>query len=106
MIVILSAKFIEYFTGHVFKIIPLKEDEVSGEDVHLSEYIDSVVIEATGALATFKELANDTDFLTVVNILNYLNNNEVSEGVCKRETFKMLGLLNAIALRMGGETNA
>lgn len=51
---------------------------------------------------TFEELANNMDFITVVNIINYLNNNEVSEEVCKREVFKALRLLN----RIGGEANA
>lgn len=96
--------FIERFTGHVFKIIPLKECESSGAygDIHLSEYIDSVAIEANGALTTFDGLANNMDFITVVNILNYLNKNEVSEDVCRREVLKALSLLNKI----GGATNA
>lgn len=96
--------FIDRFTGHVFKIIPLKECENSGghEDIHLREYIDSVAIEANGALTTFDELTNNMDFITVVNILNYLNKNEVSEEVCRREVLKALSLLNKI----GGAVNA
>lgn len=104
MITIIPHIFIERFTGHVFKIMPLKECEASdsGENVHLSEYINSVAIEANGALTTFEELANNMDFITVVNIINYLNNNEVSEEVCRREVFKALHLLN----RIGGEPHA
>lgn len=105
MVAILLANFIKYFTGHIFKIIPLKEEECSGGTVHLSEYISSVTVEALGALETFSELSGDADFITVVNILNYLNNHTVSERVCKRETFKMLASLNAISQRVGGGKN-
>ena len=100
MIIIKLKTFVNRFTGHVYKIIPLKEYDVLGvgEDIHLSEYINSVTIEATGALTTFDKLADNMDFITVVNILNYLNENEV----CKREVFKALALLNKI----GGGRNA
>lgn len=104
MIIIKLKTFVNRFTGHVYKIIPLKEYDVLGigEDIHLPEYINSVTIEATGALTTFDKLADNMDFITVVNILNYLNENEVSEEVCKREVFKALTLLNKI----GGGRNA
>lgn len=104
MIIIKLKTFINRFTGHVYKIIPLKEYETidAEEGIHLSEYIDSVAIEAKGALTTFDKLADNMDFVTVVNILNYLNENEVSEEVCKREVFKALNLLN----RIGGGRRA
>lgn len=101
----LTENFIECFTGHIFKIIPLKEAECNGENVHLLDYINGIAIEALGAMTTFKELSIDPDFITVINILNYLKEHDVSERVCKREAFKMLAALNAISRRLDGDAD-
>lgn len=94
--------FINVLTGHVYKIIPLKEEELRGDEVFLAEYIDSLSVEVLGALSTYEVLESDPDYTTVRNIINYLNTHEFSLGVCKREVFKALKHLNLISDRLGG----
>lgn len=95
--------FIRGLTGRVFKILPLTEEALSGEDVHLSDYLESCALDMVGALETFPELRDFEEYVTVLNIVQYMRNNEVTQEVCKREVFKALGLLNAIEGKLGGD---
>lgn len=97
--------FIHSLTGRVFKILPLKEDSDAGVNTHLGEYIGSVVRDAVGALSTFPQLQTSEEYISVVNTLQYLNEQGVSHAVCKQEVFKMLKLLNTIEKRLGGDSN-
>ena len=85
--------FLDSLTGKIFKILPLKEKKDNGVAVHLEEYLESLLIEISGAYNTFPELSKSVDYLTIVNIMEYLSQNEVSKRVCKREIFKMIDLI-------------
>lgn len=93
--------FLKSLTGKIFKILPLKEKSDSGIAVHLEEYLESLLIEIIGACETFQELNNSSDFLTIVNTMQYLSQNEISGRVCKREVFKMIGLIEKIKKQEG-----
>ena len=94
--------FIRGLTGRIFKILPLKEEMDSGNDVHLNEYISSLVRDASGALETFPQLKEMEEYITVVNTLQYISLNEIDHAVCKQEVFKMLRILNQIEAYQGG----
>ena len=93
--------FLNSLTGKIFKILPLKEKNDDGYAVHLEDYLDSLLIEIVGACDTFQELENSTEFLAVVNTMQYISQNDVSVKVCKREVFKMIGLVNKINAQGG-----
>lgn len=95
--------FIHSLIGKIYKILPLKEELDMGQDVHLSEYISSLLLDFAGALESFPELSTFTEFITIVNILQYLNTHHFDHRTCKREVFKMISLLEKIEERMGGE---
>lgn len=59
--------------GDIFKILPMKEAEINGANNHLEEYIESLIINLTGATKTFPDLALQKQFLYVLNNLQYLN---------------------------------
>lgn len=84
--------FLKKIKNDIFKILPLKEESNNG----LIDYIDSVSIQLNGAIHTYPFLSEDIDYLTVVNIVNYLKNNDFSIKQCKREVFKCLDILNKI----------
>ena len=85
--------FLKKIKNDIFKILPLKEESNSG----LSDYIDSVSVQLNGAIHTYPFLSEDTDYLTVINVINYLKNNDFSTKQCKREVFKCLDVLTKIA---------
>ena len=94
--------FIKSLTGKIYKILPMKEDELKGKTVHLNEYINSLSIEIIGATKTFPELVNEDGYISIINIINFMNNNEFDFKICKREVFKMLNYLNYLESQIGG----
>lgn len=98
--------FIHGLTGRVFKVLPLMEETLAGHDVHLDEYLDSCVLDMMGALDTFPELQGFAEYVTILNIVQYMAHNNMTQETCKREVFKALGLLNAIERKLGGDCDA
>lgn len=93
--------YIHALTGRVFKLLTIKEKETCGVVAYLSDYIDSLIIDMTGALSTFPALGDDVNYITVVNIVNYLKDNDIQYKQYKREVFKALKLLNGIEDSVG-----
>ena len=93
--------FLNSLTGKIFKILPLKEKYNDGYAVHLEDYLDSLLIEILGACDTFLELSKSPDYLTIINTMQYISQNDVSVRVCKREVFKMIELVNKINKKGG-----
>lgn len=89
-------EYLTHLIGSIFKILPLKEDSDSGIDVGLKDYIDSVVIQVVGGRMTYSSLADNVDYTTVVNTINYLNANEFTHKQCRREVFKCINLLQTL----------
>lgn len=81
--------FLNNMVGKIFKILPLKEENNLG----FNDYVDSILVQLVGATKTFEELENNQDFLTVINIIQYINNNKCSNKQCKREVFKCLDII-------------
>ena len=69
--------YLKEITGDVFKLLPMKEDELKGVDNHLREYLESLTVNMNGALKTYPELVNEKEYLYVINNLNYIYTNEV-----------------------------
>ena len=95
--------YLDAITGRVFKILPMKEQELRGFDVYLRDYLSSLAIEMVGASTTFDCLGIDADYIAVVNTVNGLASADSDVVQIKREVFKALNLLNKIAGRFGGE---
>jgi hypothetical protein len=69
--------------GDVFKLLPMKEDERNGVENYLSKYLNGLKITITGAISTYPCLANDKEYLYIINNLNYIADNNV-EFTCWR----------------------
>lgn len=95
--------YLDAITGRVFKILPMKEQELRGFSVFLSDYLSSLAIEMVGASMTFDCLGIDPDYIAVVNTVNGLAKTDSDVCQIKREVFKALNLLNRISGRFGGE---
>lgn len=88
--------FIRGLTGRIFKMLPLREEADTGEQVYLTEYVDSLARDVIGAMTTFPELAEFPEYITVVNTIQYLNTVESDFSVFRKEVFHMLAVLNGI----------
>ena len=98
--------FIRGLTGRVFKVLPLREAELAGETAYLDTYLESLVRDMMGATDTFPELREMPEYITTLNIMQFMEHNDVTQEVCKQEVFKALRLLNTIERKLGGENHA
>lgn len=88
--------FIRGLTGRIFKMLPLREEADQGNQVYLSEYMESLARDVIGAMTTFPELTEFPEYVTVVNTLQFLNTNDSEFAVFRKEVFHMLAVLNGI----------
>lgn len=63
----------------VFKLLPMKESELQGAENHLNAYIERILFCASGALKTFPILTTKTEYIRVLNMLEYLYEHQ---GIC------------------------
>lgn len=94
--------FLKLLTGRIYKILPMREQQLAGETVYLECYLCTLSLELQGACRTFPALSDDADYITIVNTINGLDD-AANVAVVKRETFKMLNLLDHIKHRYGGD---
>ena len=87
-------KFLNSRIGKLYKILPLYEASQENAKV----YIKSLKRELMGSTHTFEELAENVDFLSLINILNYLayEQEDYSCYELRSEVFKSISLLNSI----------
>lgn len=79
-----------------FKILPIREN---GEDT-LPVYIKSLQSELLGCKELICELNNDSNFLTLVSILQYLRDNpDCPVPDVKREVFRAIAICNKMKAR-------
>ena len=46
------------------------------------------------------------EFVTTLNIVQFLKHNDITQEICKQEVFKALRLLNSIERKLGGGNHA
>lgn len=98
--------FVHSLIGKIYKILPLKEEADRGQDVHLHEYLCSLLRDLAGACDTFPELEMSPEYITILNTIQYLSSNEFGHKACKQEVFKMIELLTCLEKHLGGEDDA
>lgn len=94
-----ASSYVHRLTGKVFKLLPMKDEELLGENVYLNVYLGSLRKEIAGAMQTFPVLADDFDYVTVANTANYIAENAIAPADFSREVRKMLRLLNNVEAR-------
>lgn len=89
--------------GHIYKLVPLREELGGWSNTDFIAYIESLLIEVYGSLATFPELGQCAGYIGVVNTLQYMKTHEMSEKVCRREVFKAIRGLDYTIRKVGGQ---
>ena len=93
--------FLSSLRGDVFKLLPMKESEMSGLNNHMSEYI----INLTGAMKTFPILASQKQYLYVVNNLQYINSHSVDFKQWRKIILNSTRNIDNLCVLYGGETD-
>ena len=98
----LLQKYFKYLINSFYKILPMREKE----DTTLSTYMCSLRRELLGCKSLIPQLAEDTSYLTLLSILQYLIDNSSEEvPVVKREVFHAINIcskLEVIYAKGGG----
>ncbi len=88
----LLVNYLKSSINSLYKILPLKEE--NNEDLVI--YMSSLRINFIGIQYNYPQLKYNADFLSVINILSYLINNDFDIKICKREVFKSIRLIQKI----------
>lgn len=84
--------YFKYMIGKIYKILPMKEEGCQT----LTTYLESLKVEMTGSYSLYRQLIEEPQFMSALNIIEYLIDNDVSNEVCKREVFKAIRHIEAI----------
>lgn len=88
----LEVSYIKSLIPKTFKILHIKEKQPDT----LYDYVDSFRVELIGSQKSFEELKTDTNFQSLINIINYFCDNELEHKKIRREVFKCIDLINKI----------
>jgi len=84
--------YLKTLIDKVYKILPMKEE--NSETLHC--YLTGLIHEMVGAYQLHAKLADEPRFLSVINIVKYLESNDYDVATCKREVFKAIRLIQNI----------
>lgn len=78
--------YFQYMIGKIYKILPMKEEDCKT----LTSYLESLKVEMIGSYGLYRQLVEEPQFMSALNIVEYLIDNEFDTAVCKREVFKAI----------------
>ena len=79
--------------NHFFKILPMRENN----EESLTIYMQSLQVELLGCKGLVTAINNDSNYLTILSILQYLiDNPDCSVSEVKREVFRAISICNKL----------
>lgn len=84
--------YFKYMIGKIYKILPMKEEGCKT----LTTYLESLRAEMIGSYKLYRQLIEEPQFMSALNIIEYLIDGEYDVTVCKREVFKAIRNIESI----------
>lgn len=88
----LFQNYIGSLVNQFFKILPIRENE----EPTLREYMKNLQIELLGSKGLIAELNNDSQYLTLISILQYMIDNDCDIPTTKSQVFKAISICNRL----------
>ena len=86
--------------NHLFKILPMRENN----EESLSTYMQSLQVELLGCKGFIPIINDDSNYLTILSILQYLiDNPSCSISEVRREVFRAISICNKLQARFLSE---
>lgn len=85
-------RYFKFLINKVYKILPMKEEKCDT----LKQYLESLQVELIGNSELLEFLVDEPQFISLLNIIQYLISCEYDNQVCKREVFKAIKLIENI----------
>lgn len=89
--------YLHSLTPKIFKVLPMYEEADPG----LSVYLERLLAELRGSTFTFPSLAGNSQYIAILNNLNYLLHYEYTKEECRRLVFDSISLVEKVN-RSGG----
>ena len=86
------ANYFDKLTNQFFKILPIKEEC----NESFNEYLNSLQVEMAGLGGLMQFIQNDSRYLSLLAILEYLQDNTCSTAVVRREVFKAIRICDKL----------
>ena len=87
------ANYFNFLIGRVWKILPMWEED----NKDLQSYMESLQRELIGNMNLVEELKYDGYFITLLNKLEYLINEEYTNDICRKEVFECIDIVEKIS---------
>ena len=84
--------YFDFLINKTYKILPMKEEN----SLTLKSYLESYQRELIGNKELVGVLVYEPQFITVLNIIQFLISEEYTNEVCKKEVFKCIRILQKI----------
>lgn len=91
------ANYFEFLIGRVWKILPMSEEE----NIHLKGYMESLQRELIGNMNLVEDLKYDGYFITLLNKIEYLINEEYTHEICRKEVLEAVAIVKKLQKRYG-----
>lgn len=89
------ANYFKFLIGRVWKILPMKEEG----NKYLKRYMESLQRELIGNMNLVEELKYDGYFITLLNKIEFLINENYDHSICRKEVFECIELVKVIRER-------
>lgn len=87
------SNYLDFLVGRVWKILPMTEEDSK----HLKEYMESLQRELIGNMNLIEDLKYDGYFITLLNKIEYLINEDYTHEVCRKEVFECVDIVKKIS---------
>lgn len=89
--------YLDFLVGKVWKILPMTEEDNSD----LQSYMEGLQRELIGNMNLVEDLKSDGYFITLLNKIEYLINEEYSHKICRKEVFECIDIIKKLSARYG-----
>lgn len=87
------SNYLDFLVGKVWKILPMREEE----NQHLQEYMEGLQRELIGSMSLIDDLKYDGYFITLLNKIEFLINEDYSHEVCRKEVFASIDIIKKLS---------
>lgn len=97
------SNYLEFLVGRVWKILPMREEN----NQNLQEYMEGLQRELVGNMHLIDDLKYDGYFITLLNKIEFLINEEYTHEVCRKEVFESINIIEKISTKydLSGDNN-
>lgn len=86
------ANYFKFLIGKVWKILPMSEEN----NIYLKEYMEGLQRELIGNMNLVEDLKYDGYFITLLNKIEYLINEDYSHAICRKEVLESVSIIEKL----------